>query len=312
MSTTKLENVINRVHEMSINHFDETVAVKDMEFDSIKQMWVAGEKIEVMPSAQRLLANRLRVPFSYLERCPENLQSDNLNYWIEEEQKNRDSLFCRFDGNKLRAVFTNRYEPIDHMEILSKMLEYGFQPDSEVQYQIDNEMLVVKLPEYGRAFDVQAKDTIVPGISFSNSEVGTLAFSIETYFFRLVCSNGLIVKAGVSNARFKHISRKALDHFSEILTDVALNSQEKQNRLLISTQTSVQNPSSTITAFNRQFNISKDIGDAVIQAWETDPVYTMFGIINAYTHLAKASWLSAPEAYQLEKTGGMILALVKH
>ncbi len=308
--TTTLETVINRVHEKSLNHFDESVSVKDMEFDSAKQMWIAGKSIEIMPSAQRLLANRLHVPFSYLDRCPANLQAENLNYWIEEEQKNRDTLFCRFDGDKLRAVFTDRYIATDHLEILSKMLIYGFQPSSEVQCAFDDEILVVKVPEYNRSFEVKAKDTIVPGISFSNSEVGTLAFCVETYFLRLVCSNGLIVKAGITNARFKHISRKALDNFHDVITDVALSSKNRQDKLMVSVHTPVDNAISTINSFNRQFNINKDIGDAVIQSWEADPVLSLFGIINAYTHTAKH--LSASDSYQLEKTGGMILAMVKH
>ena len=120
--TTTLETVINRVHEKSINHFDDTVPVKDMKFDSAKQMWIADQPIKILPSARRLIANRLRVPLSYLERCPSTLQADNLNYWIEEERQNRDTLFCRFDGDKLRAVFTDRYEPIDNMEILYSRL----------------------------------------------------------------------------------------------------------------------------------------------------------------------------------------------
>ena len=56
-----LENVINEVHQHSINHFDETIPLQEMEFDSLTQMWVSGRQVEVVPSAQRLLSNRLRV-----------------------------------------------------------------------------------------------------------------------------------------------------------------------------------------------------------------------------------------------------------
>jgi len=93
-----------------------------------------------------LLANRLRIPHSYLIRCPKDLAADNLNYWIEQEQKNRETLFCRFVGNNLRAVFTERYTAIDHMEVLTKMLEYGFDPAGEVHLTLDSEMMVLKVP----------------------------------------------------------------------------------------------------------------------------------------------------------------------
>ena len=65
-ATATLETVIDRVHQMSVNQYDEIVPVQDMEFDSLNQMWISGRRVEILPSAQRLLSNRLRVPFSYL------------------------------------------------------------------------------------------------------------------------------------------------------------------------------------------------------------------------------------------------------
>jgi hypothetical protein len=85
--TDTLENVITAVHQQSANHFDEIVPLQEMEFDSLTQMWVSGKQVKVAPTAQRLFSNRLRVPYSYLSRCPEDLQARNLNYWIEQERQ---------------------------------------------------------------------------------------------------------------------------------------------------------------------------------------------------------------------------------
>jgi len=202
-ATTTLENVIEQVHQRSAGHYDEIVPVREMAFDSIERMWVSGKQVEVMPSAQRLLANRLRVPHSYLARCPAHLQAENLNYWVWQEGTKRDTFFCRFDGDRLRAVFTERYTVLDHLEILSSMLDNGFQPSQEVQYRLDDNLLVVKVPEYEQSFEVSANDRMVPGISFSNSEVGMLAFCVEVSFYRLVCCNGLIAKVTAGASRFK-------------------------------------------------------------------------------------------------------------
>jgi hypothetical protein len=106
-----LENVINEVHQQSINHYDEIVPLQEMEFDSLTQMWVSGKQVEVAPTAQRLLSNRLRVPYSYLSRCPEELQARNLNYWIEQERQQRETFFCRFDANRLRACSPSGIRP---------------------------------------------------------------------------------------------------------------------------------------------------------------------------------------------------------
>jgi hypothetical protein len=85
-ATTTLGNLIEQVETMSAGNFDETVSLSEIEFSSLKEMWIGGVGVEVLPQAKRLLANRLGVPFSYLERCPADLQAENLNYWLEQEQ----------------------------------------------------------------------------------------------------------------------------------------------------------------------------------------------------------------------------------
>jgi len=106
--TNTLENVIGLVHEMSTDNYDEFMPVREMQFESLEQIDIAGQSYGVLPSAQRLLANRLRVPHSYLSRCPKELQRQNLDYWIKLEGNKRETFFCRFAGNQLRAVFTKR------------------------------------------------------------------------------------------------------------------------------------------------------------------------------------------------------------
>jgi hypothetical protein len=306
----RFENVIGKVHAMSENYFDETITVTDMEFNSLDSMWIAGKHVDVLPSAQRLLCNRLRVPHSYLSRCPGDLQADNLNHWIRQERVKRETLFCRFDGDSLRAVFTDRYTAIDHMEILSQMLEYGFNPDVEVHYSLDQSLLVLKVPDFTRTFGFGEQDKIVPGISIANSEVGILAFSVEAYFYRLVCSNGLVSKTSVAS-KFRHVSRKALEEFPDILRQVVYESEHSQRRFEISTQSRVDNPLQTIGSFNRQFNITKKEAEVISMAWEIEPGMTMFHVINAYTRAAQDPTLTTEESYKLERVGGLILSLVK-
>lgn len=309
-SIDTFDNVIGRVHGMSVNHYDETIPLRDMEFSSLERMWVAGKQVEILTSAQRLFANRLRVPFSYLARCPFDLQAQNLNYWIEQEAKKRETLFCRFDGDKLRAVFTDRYTAIDHMEILSRMLEYGFSPEVEVHYSLDQNLLVLKVPDFTRTFGFGGDD-IVPGISIANSEVGILAFSIEAYFYRLVCSNGLVSKTAVAS-RFKHVSRKGLNEFPDILRQVVYESEQGQRRFEISTQSHIDDPLATIGSFNRQFQITKKEAEAIEHAWQIEHGLTMFNVINAYTRAAQDTSLSSEESYKLERVGGLILSMVKN
>jgi len=308
--TGTLESVIATVHQKSEHYFDEVIPVQDMEFDNFNQMWISGRRVEILPSAQHLIANRLRVPHSYLCRCPQELQAENLNYWIREEAKNRQTFFCRFDANQLRAVFTERYTAIDNMEVLTKILEADFDTDGEIQFALDDEMLLLKMPEYDRAFNLIGDDKIIPGIAISNSEVGILALSIEAFYYRLICSNGLIAKTAV-DARYKHISRKVINEFPEILRGVISQSHQGHDRFRISTQTHVSNPESTIDTFARQFQIPQEEVQIIKAAFFLEQGATMFHIINAFTRAAQDGRLSAPSAYRLEKAGGAILGMVK-
>jgi hypothetical protein len=313
--TANLETVINEVHAQSINHYDEIIPLQDMEFDSLTRMWVAGKQVEVAPTAQRLLSNRLRVPYSYLSRCPAELQARNLNYWIEQERQQRETFFCRFDANRLRAVFTDRYYPLDNMEILSQLLQHGFDPTTRVQYVIDDSMFLVKIPEYARAFGVNPGygqlDEIVPGVSFANSEVGLLAFSIEAFFYRLVCTNGLIAKTSSTLSRFKHISNRGLENFPETLAGVIEDSMRKQDQFKLSRQSPVEDPIRSIESFALRFGLSQAETEVVRQSYYLEPGATMFHLINAFTAAGKSENLTAAEVYKFEKAGGQILALVQ-
>jgi len=306
---TTFEKARGMVEAMAVNYHDGTVALDDMEFRGLDEMVVAGERIELLSSAQRLFANKLRVPITYLERCSAGLQAENLNYWLEQEKRQRDSLFCRFDARSLRAVFTDRYKVLDNTDVLRKMQRYGFDPETEVHLTLDGNMMVVKVPDYSRAFEVNA-DRMVPGIAVSNSEVGILAFSIEAYFYRLVCTNGLISQTQVTS-KFRHVSMKALDEFNAILSQVVYESRFNQGNLAISASVNVEDPLATIGSFNRRFQLTKKEGETVERAWQLEPGNTMWSVINAYTRGAQEPELSSEEANKLERIGGQILSLVK-
>ncbi len=307
---TTLETAIEHVHQQSANHYDSMIAVRDMRFESLERLDIAGQSFGVLPSAQRLLANRLRVPFSYLARCPQDLQAENLNYWLEREALNRETFFCRFASNDVRAVFTERYTAIDHMEILAKMLEYGYAPSTDVRLTLDREMMMLNVLENEREFYLFGNDRIVPGISISNSEVGVLALSIEAFYYRLVCSNGLIQKTAM-DARYRHVSRKIMEEFPLVLKGVISQSRYGKDRFMISTQTPVSDPVSSIEAFSRQFQLTQEETQIVKQAFYQEEGATMFHVIHAFTRAAQFPSLAAPEAYRLEKAGGVLLEMVK-
>lgn len=306
---TTFEQARQLVNAMAANYHDETLPVADMRFLDLQTINISNQDFEVLPSAQRLLCNRLTAPHSYLKRCSAELQAHNLNYWLDVEQQQRDTLFCRFDGNKLRAVFTDRYKALDNQEIVQKMAEYGFRGETEVHLNLDQNLMVMKIPDYARMFAVNSS-RMTPGIAVSNSEVGVLAFSIEAYFYRLICTNGMIAKTQVAS-RFRHVSFKALEEFHEIVRQVIHESRYSQERLAVTVERTVDDPAATIESFNRRFLITKQEAEAVTRAWGMESGQTMFHVINAYTRAAQDRELEAESRNKLERVGGQILALAR-
>jgi hypothetical protein len=224
----------------------------------------------------------------------------------------RNTFFCRFNGERqVRAVFTDRYTAIDNREILSKMLELRFGPEQEVQYMLDDGMMVVKVPEYGRSFEVALKDAVLPGLSIGNSEIGFLSFCIECFYLRCVCTNGMVVPVSVGQSRFKHISRKAFEALPKTIRQVAESSNRQQAQMVISINTPVHNPIQTIESFNKRFGLTLAEGEMVKASFAQELGQTMWNVIQAYTGSARAPELTVESAYRLERVGGQILALVK-
>jgi hypothetical protein len=291
---------------MAVDHFDVTVPITDMEFETLTRMVIDGTTVEVLPAAQRLFANRLKVPHSYLQRCPYDLQAENLNYWLR--QQTRESLFCRFDGRKLRAVFTDRYRCIDNAQIMERLEECAFGADAELHMNLSPDLMVLKVPDYRRTFAFEG-DRITPGIAICNSEVGLVAFSIEAYFYRLVCSNGMISATQVTS-KFRHVSLRGLEKLDEVIQLVAAESRHNQDKLIHSRNVLVDDALATISSYNKQFQLGKSESEVVERAWFKEQGKTMFHVINAYTRAAQEESLTAGAAHRLETVAGRILALL--
>jgi len=303
---TTLSKIYDKVDAMSANCIDHNVNVDEISFDRLDLLKISGESHHVRPVAQRSISNRLGIPYQYLKKCPDDIQSENLNYWIKHEKNSE--LFFRFDGDDIRAVFTTKYVPVDNFEALYRLDSLGYKPETKVQCSLDPEFMSLSIPDGKQSFSING-DKFTPGISISNSEVGLASLSISAFVLRLVCTNGLISKTQESSS-YRHISTKILEEFPNVLGKVSLELGNKREMFRLSMDSSVDNPDSTIESFNRQFQLNKIEKEAVDWGYYQDVGDTMFHIINAYTKGAQFNNLSAESSFKLQRTGGNILAMV--
>jgi hypothetical protein len=115
----------------------------------------------------------------------------------------------------------------------------------------------------------------------------------------------------INSAAYKHISLKVFTEFPQVLERVSLELGRKKDQFRISLQSKVDNPLATMENFNRQFQINKREQEAVEWGWAKEGGDTMFNIVNAYTRGSQFEGLSAESSYRLQKTGGMILEMVR-
>jgi hypothetical protein len=301
-----LGEVSNRVDALNQHCFDRLIDVPAISFESLETMKIGDERHTLRNVAQRSIVWRLGIPFNYLAKCPPEMQADQMNHWITQERLNQ--LFLRFDGEELRAVFTPRYKPVDNFEVLARLDEMGYGPDTKVQCHQDAEFMLLSIPDGKRSFKING-DRMTPGISISNSEVGLASLSVSAFLLRLVCTNGMVAKTEIS-ASYRHVSTKILTELPQVFEKVGNGLGKQKDRLKLSLESPVADPLTTIGNFNRQFALGEMEKSAVEWAWPQEMGETMFNVVNTYTRASAMAGLPAESSWKLQRVGGAVLFLL--
>ena len=304
---TTLAQAADLIRRKAENYWDETFPASVIRFIDFETVEIDQKTYPMLQPAKRLVSSRLKIPFEYLKRCPSYLQAVNLNHWIETMGEKK--LFLRFDGPKLRAMFTTRYRVLDNTAIVEKLLKFSYSEGKEVFLNLSDEIMVLNLPDYQRTFGI-LDDEVTPGMSVVNSEVGNAAFSVQAFFLRLVCTNGLITTDNTTE-KIRHIRANALEGLAGRISQVGALVATSQEKMECAGHLTVKDPIATIETFNQRFKLNQPEGDMVKTAWQTEPILTMWGVINAYTRASQESAISPATAYRFEQIGGLILNLVK-
>lgn len=301
-----LGEVSERVDELSKNCYDHHIPVRSISFNGLDSVNIGSEKHPLKQVAQRSIAFRLGIPYQYLVKCPPELAKNNMEYWLQHERN--EQLFFRFDGEAVRAIFTPAYTPVDNFEVMERLDACGFTEETPVQCALDEEFMSLSIPDGKKTFHING-DSLSPGISIANSEVGLSSLHISAYYLRLVCVNGLISKTEETSS-YRHVSQKILEEFPAVVKEVSYNLGKQKRQFEISMQSNVDNPEETMKAFNKQFALSEKEREAVEWGAKQEPGNTMFDVVNAYTRAAQFTGLSAASQDRLQRVGGNILAMV--
>lgn len=148
--------------------------------------------------AEKQMADRLQVPWKYVELMKQehkgDLLNENYNSWLNDSS---DKRLLRVAEGHVRGYLSSRYLIIDNYDVALKAL--GAAKECGAVFQradLDEGHL------YLRALDLNTphvinKDVYFAGIHVRNSDVGGAALTVEPFFWRKACSNGLVYSQGL-------------------------------------------------------------------------------------------------------------------
>jgi len=286
---------------------DEIRPAADLLLDDVNgHLRTNGSSHILQPHARRLLAQKLRIPDSYLGRCPHHLAAANVNHFLRE--KGSRPLLIRYEGDQIRAILSDRYQAVDHPALTRALLEVV--PESvPVRYELSPTLMVLQvLPpesqEASNGFD------LFGGITVTNSETGFAVVGLKSMIYRVICLNGLVLGGGASVIRRRHTrdAEETLREFRHRAQEAWADSAETPDRLLAMKRIRIPQPGKALEMLQERHQLRPEARTAVTAAFEVERGNTMFDLINAFTRAGNSETLSLEDRAQLQETGGSILA----
>lgn len=139
------------------------------------------------------LAKRLRTPVSFLERLPETMSDDILNYFIQQHEDAE--VVLAHEADVLTAVYDGKIDTVrfdQYAEVVASVMD----PDAMVSsfYLHDGAMRVDVLLEESQV-EARVGDVTRAGARFYGHIAPAVAQPyVHTFLNRLICDNGMVVE----------------------------------------------------------------------------------------------------------------------
>jgi len=259
----------------------------------------------VMQTGLETLLYRLDIPKVFAEKIPQDLLDHNINRLLKEN--GRDKYLVRFQDDKVRAVLSNSYQPIDDKKVVATLAERLDNTFGVTNVIWDDRFSRVTVTNKDKPFDVAVGDRWIGGVDFFNSGVGYHAFQAMTYLFRLICLNGAIAKEGIAGERRVHRGNPILKYMTDIRAAIRNCGFDQREKIMALTKAAVD--SSYLNRVERF--LVPVLGTESAQEFrkqKLDKAKTRYDVINAVT--AKAHDFEKNQfakQRELEAVGGRLL-----
>jgi Domain of unknown function (DUF932) len=289
--------------------------------------------LEIMPAtpyAHGQMASKLNIPKNYYDRMMAHspqLLSENVNHWLGDRDE---TALVRTLRGQMRAFLSNRYRIVDNHDILAMVIPELSEMGSGIEIvscQVTDEKMYLKVINKNLEAAISVGDPVQAGFILSNGEIGNASVSVEPFIYRLICTNGMILKdkrqrknhAGRANEnadlyasdtlqaiddafklKIRDLVRSAISitTFQEAVADM----QGAKSNLI--TGSPVKAVEVTAKAIGLNDDESKLVLNHLIRAGDL----SQFGMLNAVTRTAEDTE-SYDRATEIERLGSSVLYL---
>jgi len=148
------------------------------------------------------IADVLGIPGQYYRKMridnPE-LMATNVNSWLGRSDQRRLVRTVQRPisdgGHQVRALLSDRYRPLDNANLLEAVLPTLHERNVKViSSELTQRRLYIKALNERLTGEVKVGQTVMAGISISNSEIGVGAVEVRGLVYTLSCTNGAIME----------------------------------------------------------------------------------------------------------------------
>lgn len=320
LTNTDLVTVVSRSFERSmeldpVDHVDRldrfVFSFPDGDTPSVTRM--EGETTLLARRAKLQLCARLGMPEKVLDRLSPGLRFAAINHLIQQYEGDSMMTFRTIAGDDkrvVRALVTDRYTPLDDVDIVPIVADVLADTDAEVKlatFEDDYTHLRIVFPK--TQTEVKRGDIIQTGISISNSETGMRAVRFDPFNYRLVCTNGMTSTENTGSTSLRHIGNAARlkDSVMRAIEDARSGAHLMQAAFKKALEHSVSDPIKAINDHGMD-KLTQDQLKAVLAAYTVEPDPTLFGVINAFTRGAQMMG-DMETRYEVERVGARLLAV---
>jgi len=314
----RLQDLIDELERQKPLKWDRKIDSSQLEMiqelDHLK-LWI-GEKDEafnITRPCHNQIAERLEIPLRYyskMENEAPELLIENVNTWLQEKPKD---VFIRGLGDSVRALLSDKYRVIDHLDVLYCSLNelQAYETEVEDCYLSETEMNVKVKSNQLKDFVRHKEDLIIGGLLLVNSETGHRALRVEPRMFRVKCTNGMVIEEFLT--RQVHLGNEEFDEI--IYLSIRRSIRELFGRfgeiiqvLRETTEIKVKSPQRVINNVVEHYRLSEEQKENILIAFGVEPEYDKYGIANAVTRAAQneENW---EKSLELERIGGRLITL---